>query len=87
MHMHFCRECGATIETGVNFEFDCDIEADHDFGLCNDCERVDVSAVEYYDQLSEAERLDYRNGTIDLNQATIADLNHIDAGLKAHCLS
>lgn len=31
MHAHTCYECGAVIEAG---NFDCDIDAGHDFALC-----------------------------------------------------
>jgi hypothetical protein len=53
-----------------------------------DNETVDVMAVEYYSQeLDEAGRKEYRAGTLGLSAGTRSDLDRIDAGGKALCLS
>ena len=33
-HNHTCLDCSTIVETG---EFDCDIDADHDWSLCSEC--------------------------------------------------
>lgn len=83
-HNHTCIDCGAQIGTDDD---GCEIDSDHDFGRCDRCAATDVTAVEYYDQLDEAARSSYRAGTVGLNAATLAEMDRIDFGLKARCLS
>ena len=33
-HAHLCGHCGQEIERGL---FDCEVDRDHDFGLCDAC--------------------------------------------------
>lgn len=35
MHRHTCLACGQVIAESYNFE--CEVEADHDYELCDDC--------------------------------------------------
>lgn len=68
-----CTECG--LETDV---WGCGAE---------DCatRTVDVESVEHYDQLDAEARAEYRAQSV-LTPATEAELDRIDAGLKARCL-
>lgn len=34
MHKHTCRDCDRVIAEG---NFDCELDADHDFALCDEC--------------------------------------------------
>lgn len=38
MHKHLCTRCGATIAEG---DFDCDLDEDHDFELCDHCAELE----------------------------------------------
>jgi hypothetical protein len=58
-----------------------------EYWLARYSDAVDTSAVEHYDQLDEQQRRDYRCCTCDLSLGTLAELDRIDAGHKAHCLS
>ena len=48
----------------------------------------EIMQVEYYDQLpSDQQRKEYRENTLDITAAVGRDMDRIDAGLKAECLS
>ncbi len=34
-HKHLCIECETVLDEG---DFDCEIDADHDFAMCDECE-------------------------------------------------
>lgn len=39
MHKHFCLRCETVVEEG---EFDCEIDADHDYCLCDRCAEIET---------------------------------------------
>lgn len=74
---------------------DADIRADVQRGLDRWYGAVDASAVEHYDKLDAAARAEYRENTLvgdardgdTISRATAEQLDAIDAGRKAPCLS
>lgn len=46
-----------------------------------------ILQVEYYDQLTEDDRREYRDNTLELTPEVLAEMDRIDKGLKALCLS